>query len=85
MVLIVAQRHHRIHARRSECRAQRRRLPGARTVQRTVFYLGEIKRQQQGAWRKTLEVFDEDGQNYRTMCLFPDDGECPLKLLDSIR
>jgi hypothetical protein len=32
---------------------------GGKTVQRTVRYLGEIKDQQQVAWRRTLEVFDE--------------------------
>jgi len=36
---------------------ENRRLPGAKTVQRTVLYLGEINDQQQTAWRKTLEVF----------------------------
>ena len=38
---------------------ENRRLPGGKTVQRTVLYLGEINDQQQAAWRKTLEVFDE--------------------------
>ena len=56
---------------------ENRRLPGAKTVQRTVLYLGEINDQQQAAWRKTLEVFDEDEQDYRTMSLFPDDREVP--------
>jgi len=64
---------------------ENRRLPGARTVQRTVLYLGEINDQQQGAWRKTLEVFDEDVQDYRTMCLVPDDREVPADVLDSIQ
>jgi len=41
---------------------ENRRLPGSRTVQRTVLYLGEINDQQQAAWRKTLDVFDEDEQ-----------------------
>jgi hypothetical protein len=64
---------------------ENRRLPGARTVQRTVLYLGEINDQQQAAWRKSLEVFDEDEQDYRTMCLFPDDREVPADALDSIQ
>lgn len=34
-----------------------RRLPGGKTVQRTVLYLGGINDQQQAAWRKTLDVF----------------------------
>src|SRR2546427_5968474 len=64
---------------------ENRRLPGARTVQRTVLYLGEINDQQQAAWRKTLEVFDEDQKDYRTMSLFPDDREVPADVLDSIQ
>jgi transposase len=64
---------------------ENRRLPGSRTVQRTVLYLGEITDQQQAAWRKTLEVFDEDAQDYRTLSLFPDDREVPPDVLDSIQ
>jgi len=64
---------------------ENRRLPGARSVQRTVLYLGEINDRQQAAWRKTLEVFDEDEQDYRTMYLFPDDREVPADALDSIQ
>jgi transposase len=64
---------------------ENRRLPGARSAQRTVLYLGEINDQQQAAWRKTLEVFDEDQQDYRTMSLFPDDREVPADALDSIQ
>ena len=64
---------------------ENRRLPGSRTVQRTVLYLGEINDQQQAAWRKTLDVFDEDQQGYRTMSLFPDDREVPADVLDSIQ
>jgi hypothetical protein len=47
---------------------ENRRLPGDRTVQRTVLYLGEINDQQQAAWRKTLQVFDEEEQR-STQCL----------------
>ena len=39
---------------------ENRRLPDSRTVQRTVLYLGEINDQQRAAWRKTLDVFDEE-------------------------
>jgi len=63
---------------------ENRRLPGNRTVQRTVLYLGEINDQQQAAWRKTLEVFDEAEQRYTTMSLFPDDREIPADALDSV-
>src|ERR1700681_121946 len=63
---------------------ENRCLPGNRTVQRTVLYLGEINDQQQAAWRKTLEVFDEAEQRYTTMRLFPDDREIPADALDSV-
>lgn len=64
---------------------ENRRLPGGKTVQRTVLYLGEINDQQQAAWRKTLEVFDETEQCYTTMSLFPEDREIPPDALDSVR
>jgi transposase len=64
---------------------ENRRLPGDKTVQRTVLYLGEINDQQQAAWRKTLQVFDETEQRYATMSLFPDDRELPADALDSVQ
>src|SRR5271169_6692879 len=64
---------------------ENRRLPDSRTVQRTALYLGEINDQQQAAWRSTLEVFDEDEQDYRTMSLFPDDREVPADVLDGLQ
>jgi transposase len=62
---------------------ENRRLPGGKTVQRMVLYLGEINDQQQAAWRKTLEVFDEAEQRFTTMSLFPDDRELPADAVDS--
>jgi transposase len=64
---------------------ENRRVPDGRTVQRTVLYLGEINDQQQAAWRKTLEVFDEQEQRYTAMSLFPDDREVPADALDSVQ
>src|SRR5277367_1823286 len=64
---------------------ENRRLPGDKTVQRTVLYLGEINDQQQAAWRKTLDVFDESEQCYTSMSLFPDDREIPADALDSVQ
>lgn len=64
---------------------ENRRAPDGRTVQRTVLYLGEINDQQQAAWRKTLEVFDEQEQCYTAMSLFPDDREIPADALDSVQ
>lgn len=64
---------------------ENRRLTGDRTVQRTVLYLGEMNDRQQAAWRKTLEVFDEEQQRYTTMSLFPEDREIPADALDSVQ
>jgi transposase len=64
---------------------ENRRLTGDRTVQRTVLYLGERNDRQQAAWRKTLEVFDEEQQRYTTMSLFPEDREIPADALDSVQ
>jgi transposase len=64
---------------------ENRRLLGNKTTQRTVLYLGEINDRQQGAWRKTLEVFDEREQRYTTMSLFPDDREIPADTVDCVQ
>jgi hypothetical protein len=63
---------------------ENRRLLGGKTTQRTVLYLGEINDQQQTAWRKTLEVFDENEQSYATVSLFPDDQPIPADAVDSL-
>lgn len=57
--------------------AESRRLQSGQVVQRRVLYVGEINDTQQAAWRKTLEVFDETEQRYRTLSLFPEDREIP--------
>ena len=64
---------------------ENRRLPGGKTVQRTALYLGEINDEQQAAWRKTLEVFEEQEQRYTALSLFPDDREIPADALDSVQ
>lgn len=64
---------------------ENRRLPGGKTVQRTVLYLGEINDRQQAAWRKTLRVFDEQQQRYTNLSLFPEDRELPGDALDSVQ
>ncbi len=64
---------------------ENRRLLGGKTTQRTVLYLGEINDQQQTAWRKTLEVFDEKEQRYATVSLFPDDQPIPADAVDSLQ
>lgn len=52
---------------------ENRRLPGGRVHQRHVLYLGEINSSQQRAWRKSVEVFDEDTEASRTLALFPEE------------
>src|SRR5215813_2520259 len=61
-----------------------RRLQSGRVVQRRVLYLGEINDSQKAAWRKTLEVFDEQRQGYTTMSLFPEGRPVPAEAVDSV-
>jgi Transposase DDE domain len=49
------------------------RLAGGRVVQRHVLYLGEINSSQAAAWRKAIEVLDEEAGHARTLALFPED------------
>jgi len=72
--------HLKVHRRRKDGKEHRyfsivesRRVSRQRVVHRTVVYLGEINDNQQAAWRKTLEVFDEKKQDFTTLSLFPDD------------
>ena len=62
-----------------------RRLQSGKVVQRRVLYLGEINDSQQAAWRKTLEVFDEEQQRATTLSLFPEDRPVPVDALDTIQ
>jgi transposase len=62
-----------------------RRLRSGRVVQRRVLYLGEMNDSQQAAWRKTLEVFDEQRQGYTTLSLFPEDRPVPAEAVDSVQ
>jgi transposase len=64
---------------------ENRRLSSGKTAQRTVLYLGEINDQQEGAWRKSLEVFDDERQSSRTLSLFPEDREIPADAVDSLQ
>jgi transposase len=64
---------------------ENRRLAGDKSVQRTVLYLGEISGSQEDAWRKTLEVFDQDAGKTFTKSLFADDGEITSDAIDSIK
>src|SRR5712691_3965043 len=64
---------------------ENRRVGSDQTVQRTVLYLGEINDQQQAAWRKSLEVFDESQQRYTTLSLFPEDRPIPADAVDGLQ
>lgn len=64
---------------------ENQRVTGDKTVQRTVLYLGEINDSQQSAWRKTLDVFDEEKQETRNLSLFPGDREVPADSIDSLQ
>ena len=64
---------------------ENQRVGAGKTVQRTVLYLGEINDAQQAAWRKTMEVFDEDQQDYRNLSLFPEDRPIPADAVDSLQ
>ena len=52
---------------------ENRRVSGGRVVQKHVLYLGEINSSQQLAWRKTIEVLDEERERPRSLALFPED------------
>ncbi len=52
---------------------ENQRIQGGRVVQRHVLYLGEISPSQTAAWRKSIEVFDEDAGHSRSLALFPED------------
>ena len=61
-----------------------RRLADGKTAQRQVLYLGEINDSQREAWRKTLEVFDEDRNEYQELSLFPADRPLPPEEVNAI-
>ncbi len=46
-----------------------------------VLYLGEIIPSQAVAWRKAIEVFDEDAGRSRTLALFAEDVAAKLPAL----
>ena len=64
---------------------ENRRVGQNKTAQRTLLYLGEINDSQEVIWRRTLPVFDESQQQYRTVSLFPQDREIPAESSNSIQ
>src|SRR5437667_5424259 len=63
---------------------ENRRVSGGRTVQRQVLYLGEINDGQKAAWCRTIEAFDEAGQDPRQIALFPEDRPAPALNCDVV-
>ena len=63
---------------------ENRRLADGRIVQRQVLYLGEINDMQEDAWRRTLEVFDEERQCACQLSLFPDDRPIPADAANAL-
>lgn len=59
---------------------ENRRLQSGKMAQRQVLYLGEMNDSQRTAWRKSLEVFDEQQQQYSVLSLFADDRPAPTDL-----
>src|SRR5271165_4955522 len=59
-----------------------KRLDNGRVVQRHVLYLGEINSSQAEAWRRAIEVFDEDAGAPRSLSLFPEE-RCDLPADDA--
>src|SRR6202041_689383 len=51
---------------------------------RHVLYLGEINDTQRAAWCRTIEAFDEDGQQARQIALFPEDRQAPALNCDVV-
>ena len=65
--------------------AENQRCAGGRMVQRQVLYLGEINDSQRAAWIKQIEIFDCQGQVYRTAALFPEDRLAPAEVAAGIQ
>ena len=63
-----------VHGRRV---VESRRCRGGRSLRRQVVYPGEINDSQQAAWRKTIEVLDEQKKHCEQLPLFPSDRPIP--------
>jgi transposase len=81
----------RCHARKKNGKLHRywsvvesRRLASGQSAQRHLLYLGEINDSQEAAWRKSIEVFDEDKEQSRQACLFPDDRPIPADEVNAL-
>ena len=61
------------------------RCAGRKVVQRHVLYLGEINDQQQAAWQKTVEIYEQGQSQPRTVALFPEDRPLQVDEKDIVR
>src|ERR1700690_888505 len=61
-----------------------RRLQSGKVAQRQVLYLGEINDSQEAAWRKTIEVFDEEKNQSCQASLFPSDHAIPPEAVNAL-
>jgi transposase len=52
---------------------ENKRVAGGRVVQKHVLHLGEINDSQELAWRRSIEVLDEEAGRAKTLALFPED------------
>jgi hypothetical protein len=81
----------RSHQRRKNGKTHRywsvvesRRLANGQSAQRQLLYLGEINDSQEAAWRKSIEVFDEDKDQPGQAALFPDDRPIPADAVNAL-
>ena len=61
-----------------------RRMANGQSAQRELLYLGEINDSQEAAWRKTIEVFDEDKGEPGQACLFSSDRPIPADEVNAL-
>jgi transposase len=64
---------------------ENKRCASGKIVQRHVLYLGEINDQQQAAWQKSIEIFEEGQTKPRTVALFPEDRVVELADTEIVR
>jgi transposase len=62
-----------------------RRVASGKTIQQQVLYLGEINDRQRRCWQKTIELFDEDGEDPRQVALFAEDSPEPVSDEEIVR
>ncbi len=64
---------------------ENKRVAGGKVVQRHVLYLGEINTNQQAAWRRTIEIFEDGELQPKTVALFPEDRVVALSDREIVR